>query len=129
LALKRYRPFCYTNYANKSFPILAIRPCNHGFTCLRIAVLSFVAVLIQPLAGIADSLPLEHQTLSSRPLILVQTFEPEHCKARCQRTYNFCLKLVDELASGPLRGEATLQQLQRDRCEANSENCVRNCLR
>ena len=78
---------------------------------------------------IADSLPKGPQILASCPLILAQTFDPEQCKARCQRTYNYCQQLVNELAAGPLRGDANLLQLQRDRCETNYENCVRNCLR
>jgi hypothetical protein len=81
------------------------------------------------LQRVADCLRKEPQALASRPLILVQASDPERCKARCQRTYDFCLGLVNELANGPLRGEARLLQLQKDRCETNYENCVSNCLR
>jgi hypothetical protein len=106
-----------------------MRPLKYGLTYRCIAILVFVAVLVQSPVATADGLPLERQAFPSRPLILVQTFDPEHCKALCKRTYNFCLHLVDELANGPLRGDADLQQLQRDHCETNYENCARNCLR
>jgi hypothetical protein len=71
----------------------------------------------------------EPRALASRPVILAQVFDPEQCGARCQRTHNYCLHPVDEFATGPLRGNPDLLQPQRDRCETNYENCVRNCPR
>jgi hypothetical protein len=96
---------------------------------VALAALTLSANAESRLQQMADNLAMEPQALPSRPLIPVQTFDPEACKARCQRTYDYCHRLVDNLANGPLRGDANLLQLQRDRCETNYENCVHNCLR
>lgn len=74
----------------------------------------------------ADSLPIEPHAWPYRPLILVQTFDPEQCKARCQRTHDFCVQSIKKLPDWT--GRDIIQSYQ-DRCETNYENCVRDCQR
>jgi hypothetical protein len=100
-----------------------------SLAAVALAALTLSANAESHLHRMAGSLAVEPQASPSRPLTPVQALDPEHCKARCQRTYDFCLRLVNELANGALRGDVNLLQLQRDRCETNYENCVSSCLR
>ena len=79
------------------------------------------------LQAMADSPAVAPQASPVRPLIQVQAIDPDACKARCQRTHNYCLQLVRNLANGPLRDDPQLLQLQTDRCETNFDNCRRDC--
>jgi hypothetical protein len=99
-----------------------------------LSVVALAALTVSANAGsrlqeLAGGFAVEPRASPSRLLIPVQAFDPDACRARCQRTHNYCLQLVKDLARGALRGDPDLLQLQTDKCETNFENCARGCAR
>ncbi|MGO9363519.1 MAG: hypothetical protein ACLP02_08655 [Rhodomicrobium sp.] len=92
------------------------------FRHLRIAILALTAMPVS--YSLADSLPAQPQASLSRPLILVQMFDTERCKARCQRQYDLCYNVVNNH-----QWVTDYKQLALDRCETDYEECVKDCLR
>jgi hypothetical protein len=90
------------------------------FRHLRIAILAFA---LAPLShSFADGLPAQSRSFAAPRLTLVQMFDPERCKARCQREYQFCARVVNESAI-----DNQIKQLGLDGCEDTFEKCVRAC--
>ncbi len=94
------------------------------FRHLRFVVFPLIAATIPLSSGVAGSLPMQSRAFPSRPLILVQMFDSERCKARCQRQYQLCYDVVNRH-----QWVTDYKQLALDNCETDYENCVKDCLR